>query len=130
MRINGENAKSQAALAEVVSLVWLTPSMDRLFSEGASGRRRFLDRLVMGLDPIHARRSVAYEHAMRERARLLGDDSGQSRRDDAWLATLEGRMAQEGVAIAGARLAWAKRLDAACRERVGPFPRRLSPWRV
>ena len=120
VRINGEAQKSQAALAEVVSLVWLTPSMDRLFSEGASGRRRFLDRLVMGLDPAHARRSVAYEHAMRERARLLGDDS--QGRDEAWLATLEGRMAEEGVAIAVARLAWAQRLDAACRERVGPFP--------
>jgi DNA replication and repair protein RecF len=121
VRINGEAAKSQAVLAEVVSLVWLTPSMDRLFSEGASGRRRFLDRLVMGLDPAHARRALAYEHAMRERARLLGDEDG-GRGDAAWLATLEERMAQEGVAIASARLAWAKRLDAACRERVGPFP--------
>jgi DNA replication and repair protein RecF len=121
VRINGEPVKSQAMLAEVVSLVWLTPSMDRLFSEGASGRRRFLDRLVMGLDPAHARRSAAYEHALRERARLLGDGQ-QSGRDAAWLASLEGRMAQEGVAIAAARLAWARRLDAACRERVGPFP--------
>jgi DNA replication and repair protein RecF len=121
VRINGEAAK-QAALAEVVSLVWLTPSMDRLFSEGASGRRRFLDRLVMGLDPRHAQRSVAYEHAMRERARLLGDEAGSSRADDAWLTSLEERMAREGAAIAAARLAWAKRLDDACRERVGPFP--------
>ena len=31
--------------------VWLTPQMDRLFQEGASGRRRFLDRLVWALDP-------------------------------------------------------------------------------
>ena len=36
------------------SLVWLTPQMDRLFTEGASARRRFLDRLVLGFDPEHA----------------------------------------------------------------------------
>ena len=118
VRIAGEPAKSQAALAEVVSLVWLTPAMDRLFGEGAGGRRRFLDRLVLGLDPAHARRSAAYEHGLRERARLLAE----GRRDDAWLAALEARMAREGVGIAAARIEWAGKLDAACRERVGPFP--------
>jgi DNA replication and repair protein RecF len=118
VRIAGEPAKSQSALAEVVSLVWLTPSMDRLFGEGAGGRRRFLDRLVLGLDAAHARRSAAYEHALRERARLLAE----GRADDAWLGALEKTMAREGVAIAAARRAWASRLDAACRERVGPFP--------
>jgi DNA replication and repair protein RecF len=118
VRISGEPAKSQSALAEVVSLVWLTPSMDRLFGDGAGGRRRFLDRLVLGLDAAHARRSAAYEHALRERARLLAE----GRSDDDWLAALECTMAREGVAIAAARRAWASRLDAACRERVGPFP--------
>ena len=118
VRISGEPAKSQSALAEVVSLVWLTPSMDRLFGDGAGGRRRFLDRLVLGLDAAHARRSAAYEHSLRERARLLSD----GRTDDEWLTALERTMAREGVAIAAARIAWAARLDAACRERVGPFP--------
>lgn len=118
VRIAGEPAKSQAALAEVVSVMWLTPAMDRLFSEGASGRRRFLDRLVMGLEPSHGRRSSVYEHALRERARLLAEGDG----DDAWLTSLEERMAKEGVMIAQARRGWAQKLDAACRERVGPFP--------
>ena len=34
--------------AELVRIVWLSPAMDRLFVEGASERRRFFDRLVMG----------------------------------------------------------------------------------
>lgn len=118
VRVNGEPAKSQAALAELVGLIWLTPAMDRLFGEGAGGRRRFLDRLVMGLDPGHARRASAYEHSLRERARLMAE----GRRDDAWLAALEDTMAREGTGIAAARRAWAARLDEACRERVGPFP--------
>ncbi len=51
LRIDGAPAKSQAALAEHFRLVWLTPQMDRLFLEGGSARRRFLDRLVHGFDP-------------------------------------------------------------------------------
>ncbi len=73
--------------------------MDRLFSEGSGGRRRFLDRLVLGMDPAHAARATAYEHALRERARLLKD----GRFDPAWLALLEERMAREGTAMASAR---------------------------
>ena len=40
VRINGETARNQAALAEQMAAVWLTPRMDRLFTEGGSGRRR------------------------------------------------------------------------------------------
>jgi len=69
VRIDGAPARSQTALAEHVNLVWLTPQMDRLFVEGASPRRRFLDRLVYGFDPEHAARVAAYEQALRERAK-------------------------------------------------------------
>ena len=73
VRIDREPARSQAALAEHVGVVWLTPQMDRLFVDGPGGRRRFLDRLVLALDPAHAARVAAYEQALRERARLLRD---------------------------------------------------------
>jgi DNA replication and repair protein RecF len=65
VKINGEKARSQGSLAEWVSMVWLTPQMDRLFLEGPQGRRRFLDRLVYGLDPVHAQRLSRYEHALK-----------------------------------------------------------------
>lgn len=118
VRIDGQPARSQADLAEVVSLMWLTPAMDRLFGEGASGRRRFLDRLVLGLDPAHARRSAAYDHALRERARLLQEGGG----DAIWLSRLEEAMAHHGIAVALARRDAVRRLDAACRRGIGPFP--------
>ena len=79
--------------------MWLTPPMDRLFVEGPGGRRRFLDRLVLGLDPAHAARVAAYEQALRERSRLLRDGPD----DPAWLAALEEVMAEQGVAVAAAR---------------------------
>ena len=81
-------------------MIWLTPAMDRLFIESAGGRRRFLDRLVLGFDAGHARAATRYETAMRERARLLK----YGPRDPAWLDGLENEMAEAGIAIAaGAR---------------------------
>ena len=118
VRIDGQPAKSQAALADHVTAVWLTPQMDRLFAEGASARRRFLDRLVFGFDPAHAGRVSAYEHAMRERARLLRDGGA----DGAWLAALEDTMATKGVAVAAARRELAVRLNGICADPPGPFP--------
>jgi DNA replication and repair protein RecF len=123
IRIDGEPARSQASLGECLSVLWLTPQMDRLFVEGPGGRRRFLDRLVLGLDPAHATRVAGYEQAMRERARLLRD--GPS--DPAWLAALEEVMAQQGVAVAAGRRDAIERLDRVCAEADGAFPRaRLS----
>jgi DNA replication and repair protein RecF len=120
VHLNGAPAQSSADLAEILRMAWLTPAMDRLFSESASGRRRFLDRLVLGFEPAHARRSLRYEQAMRERARLLR----LGPRDPAWLNGLEKEMAESGVEIAAARLATVERLNSALlqRERAGVFP--------
>lgn len=121
VRVDGEQA-GPSALAELVSMVWLTPAMDRLFVEGASERRRFLDRLVMGFDPAHGTRAGAYERALRERNRLLADEVF----DDAWLSGLEGQMAEHGVAIAAARAETLARLRGALdAAQEGPFPRAL-----
>jgi len=122
VRVEGETVRSQSALAENLAAVWLTPRMDRLFAEGASARRRFVDRLVFGVDPAHAGRVTAYEQALRERARLLRDGSGGRRADPAWLGALEETMAARGVAIAAARKDMAVRLAAFCERPVGPFP--------
>ncbi len=117
VRLDGRTAKSQAALAEAFSAIWLTPAMDRLFQEGAAGRRRFLDRLVLGFDPAHAGRASGYEHALRERARLLR----LGRAEPTWLARLEADMAARGVAMAAARRATVARLQATMTDG-GPFP--------
>ncbi|MGE5548834.1 MAG: DNA replication/repair protein RecF [Solirubrobacterales bacterium] len=117
VRIDGQPAKP-GDLAPLVSALWLTPAMDRLFIEGPGGRRRFLDRLVLGLDAGHARRAARYEHAMRERTRLLKAGGA----DPAWLTALEAAMAENGVAMAAARRRSVAALDQACREGIGPFP--------
>ncbi len=118
VRIDGRPARGQAELAERLGVLWLTPAQDRLFADGAQGRRRFLDRLVYGFDPGHARRVAAYERALRERARILRDRVG----DAAWLAALEGAMAEHGVAVAAARRATVRALEDAMAAARGPFP--------
>jgi DNA replication and repair protein RecF len=94
VRIDGKTAP-QVALGRVARMVWLVPSMDRLWLEGADGRRRFLDRTTMSFEPGHADVVLAYEKAMRERNRLLKDQV----RDDSWYHALEAQMAQSGAQI-------------------------------
>ncbi|HEX4077645.1 MAG TPA: DNA replication/repair protein RecF [Rhizomicrobium sp.] len=120
VHLNGAPAQNSADLGEIVQMAWLTPAMDRLFSDSASGRRRFLDRLVLGFDSAHARRSLRFERAMRERARLLRTGP----RDPGWLAALEQEMAEAGIEIAAARARTVEGLNRELvrREQAGAFP--------
>jgi DNA replication and repair protein RecF len=119
VRIDGRPAQSQTALGLHVAAVWLTPQLDRLFLDGPSDRRRFLDRLVAALHPGHAGDAAAYENAMRQRGRLLAEGN----RDPHWFTALEDTMARHGIALAANRADTVHRLDAAARLGVGPFPR-------
>ncbi|UDL92300.1 DNA replication/repair protein RecF [Mesorhizobium sp. PAMC28654] len=120
VRINGATARSTEDMLEWLRVVWLTPAMDGLFTGPAGDRRRFLDRLVLAIDPGHGQRALDYEKAMRGRNRLLAEGS----RDGAWFDAIEMQMAETGVAIAAARAELA-RLLAAMINRLpdaGPFP--------
>ena len=108
-RLDGATPRTQADIAAACACVWLTPQMDRLFQEGPSGRRRFLDRLVYALEPGHAREVSAYEAAMAGRNRLLARPGA----DPAWLAGLEDSMARHAIAATAARASLAARLNAA-----------------
>ncbi len=117
VRIDGK-AATQTRLGELTRMVWLTPAMDRLWTEGASERRRFLDRAALSFDPGHAERSLVYDRSMRERNRLL--KTGE--RDPAWHAALEARMAAAGAGVARARVETVARLVAAQQAAETAFP--------
>ena len=122
-RLDGAPVRGQAELAERVATVWLTPQMDRLFQDGASDRRRFLDRLVWALEPHHAREVAAYENAMAQRNRLLAQERREGRVDPQWLTALEDAMARHGVAAAAARRSLVGRLNATLEGGItGAFP--------
>jgi DNA replication and repair protein RecF len=107
VRVNGAPA-SVNSLGEWLSVLWLTPAMDRLFTGSAGERRRFLDRLVLALEPGHAHHASRYEAAMRSRTKLLAGDAW----DEAWLASLELAMADHGAELAAARTRTVAALDA------------------
>ena len=113
VRINGAPS-SVNALSEWLSVLWLTPAMDRLFSGSAGERRRFLDRLVLALEPGHAHHSTRYDAAMRARNKLLAEEAW----DESWVASLEAAMAEHGAAVAEARARTVAALD----ERLVPAP--------
>ena len=118
VRVNGATATS-GALAERVSVLWLTPAMDRLFVEPASERRRFLDRLTLALVPAHATAATRYEAAMRTRNKLLAEEAP----DRAWLTATEGQMASYGAEVDVARRETVAALGARLEEEGGDFPR-------
>jgi DNA replication and repair protein RecF len=107
VQVNGAAAAIND-LAEWFAILWLTPAMDRLFADGAGPRRRFLDRLVLALDPAHATHSSRYENALKQRNRMLGE--GQQ--DAAWFDAIEARLAEHGAAIAAARAEMLEQLSA------------------
>lgn len=99
VRINRADAAA-TSMAEWLSVLWVTPAMDRLFVDGPSGRRRFLDRMVLALEPGHSHHASRYDAALRARTRLLGQDEAP---DPLWLDALEAQLADHGVAIDAAR---------------------------
>jgi len=99
VQVNGADAPA-VRLGEWLSVGWLTPSMDRLFMDSAGARRRFLDRLVLAVEPGHARHVAKLEAALRERGRLLGEIAEP---DPQWLSAIELQIAEAGAAVAQAR---------------------------
>jgi DNA replication and repair protein RecF len=115
--IDGKPA-TQTALGRVLRVLWLTPAMDRLWLDGAEGRRRWLDRVAMSFVPEHGEAVLAWDKAMRERNRLLKDQVADAR----WYRALEAQMLAAAAQIADNRRAALARLAAAQRDET-VFPR-------
>ena len=129
-RINGSSVGSAQYFTDHLRLVWLTPALDGLFTGAAGDRRRFLDRLVLALDPAHASRVSGLERALRNRNKLLEEPSP----DSLWLDAIEREVAETGIAVAAARQEAIGRLSGlihAMRDDASPFPWaeiRLEGW--
>ncbi len=120
VRIQGATTTANA-LVEWLTILWLTPAMDRLFVAPAGERRGFLDRLTLALAPTHAHHAARYDAAMRARNRLLADEG---RPDGDWLSALEAQMAEHGAAVDAARRETVTLLGTRlARQDDGPFPR-------
>ena len=117
LRIDSK-AAPQTALGRIGRILWLVPAMDRLWIEGAEGRRRFLDRATLSFEPTHAEAVLTYEKAMRERNRLLKDMV----RDAHWYTAIEAQMAESGSIIQRNRHFAIEELTAAQQSAATAFP--------
>lgn len=90
--LNSEPLKSQKTLNDILRLFWLTPETDRLFLDTPSTRRHFIDRMIFVLWPEHASILKTYEHATKERLKLL-----ETNADHTWLSNVEEHVANAGL---------------------------------
>lgn len=120
LRIDGRNATGPE-LARRLSLLWLTPAQDRLFTGPASDRRKFVDRFALAHQPDHGSNSIRFEKSRAERNRLLSE--GLS--DRAWYEAIEADLAIYGAQIAAARVSTVKALQAEISARETAFPQSL-----
>lgn len=127
VQVNGADVPA-VQLGEWLSMGWLTPAMDRLFMDSAGARRRFLDRLVLALEPGHARNAAKLEAALRERNRLLGEPTEP---DPQWLSAIESQIGEAGAAVAQARARLIAMLSAALEQLPeAPFARPALEYRA
>ena len=117
VKINDKSAP-QTKLATLCRVIWLIPAMDRLWIEGAEGRRRFLDRTALSFFPNHAENALTYEKTMRERNRLLKEQI----RDAHWYKALEEQMATCAAQIHANRIATVAALTEAQQATTTAFP--------
>lgn len=124
-RINGADA-SAASFGEWLAMSWLVPSMDGIFMDSAGARRRFVDRLALAIDPDHARNVSRYETALRERNKLLENNS-----DTTWIDAIEAQAAEHGTLVASGRMALVSALsDELTALPDEPFARPLLTYRA
>jgi DNA replication and repair protein RecF len=118
IKVNGQPLTRHSALLEILNILWFLPTMSHLFQEGATAKRKYLDRIVYGFDKDHASRIHAWEHYVRERRKLLSTPLTEN----AWISTIEKKMSQIAVAIAYARVDTVVRMNQALTHIIPVFP--------
>lgn len=119
LKIDGEKIKSQTELNEILSIVWIIPSFDKLFLEESKKRRRFLDKLICDFDPYHTKRLSRYQTSLSERSRLIK----RGKNYDSWLNAVEENIVNDGIAISAARCDFISKLNTVIKSRKTNFPK-------
>jgi len=120
LRMDGRNVTG-AELAKRLSLLWLIPAQDRLFTGPASDRRKFIDRFALAYDADHGSNAIRFEKARTERNRLLSDGIV----DRVWYEAIESDLATYGAKIAQIRILTIQALQAEISSRQTIFPQSL-----
>lgn len=120
IKINSKKVSGSSALPEIILLSWLTPSMDQIFNETPSYRRRFIDRLCAVYEKNHTKNIKIYEKLMAERNSSFKNKA----LDNVWLDALENQMSDVSIAIAETRLTFISNLNKVLETNLDPvWPR-------
>ena len=120
LKIDGR-AATGPELARRLSMLWLTPAQDRLFTGPASDRRKFIDRFALAFAPDHGSNAIRFEKARTERNRLLSDGIT----DRAWYQAVEADLSKFGALVAQARTTTLLNLQIEIAARETVFPQSL-----
>ena len=120
IKIDGRTATGQD-LAKQLSMLWLSPAQDRLFTGPASDRRKFIDRFALAFVPEHGSNSARFEKARTERNRLISDGITDSK----WYDAVEADLSKFGALVAQARTVTIQTLQVEIAARETIFPQSL-----
>ena len=115
--IDGKPA-TQSELGRLVRILWLTPQMDRIWTDGSAERRRFLDRIVSTLVTDHTENCIQYQKALKQRNKLIKDRIFDSN----WYNAIEFQLALSGSAIDLARQSVISQIMAMQKKSRSSFP--------
>ena len=105
-------------LQNFIRVVWITPFMDRLFSEATSERRKFLDNLICNFYPFYGVSLTQYSNLLKQRSKILKKQTY----DEKWLDAIENEIAEKGVSIAALRIEFEEKLNKILGENKTNFP--------
>lgn len=120
LKIDGKTATGPE-LARRLSMLWLTPAQDGLFTGPAADRRKFIDRFALAFTPDHGANAVRFEKARSERNRLISDGIT----DRAWYEAIEADLSKFGALVAQARALTIQNLQIEIAARETIFPQSL-----
>ena len=114
-----EKIQTQISLSKTYKILWLSPLMDRLWIEGAEGRRKFLDRMTLNFIPDHGSIFIRFQKCLRQRNRLLKDNIN----DEKWYDVLEEKLSIDGANLNKNRAITVEKIDKALENLNPVFPK-------
>lgn len=114
-----EKIQTQISLSKNYKILWLSPLMDRLWIEGAEGRRKFLDRMTLNFIPDHGSIFIRFQKCLRQRNRLLKDNIN----DEKWYDVLEEKLSIDGANLNKNRAITVEKIDKALENLNPVFPK-------
>jgi DNA replication and repair protein RecF len=113
------NSVNIGEIEKYLWLLWLTPQIDKIFTEQLSIKRKFFDHLVKGLEPEYRSKCLIYKRTISERMKALQTNIC----DEAWLNAIEHKIAETSLDIVTARTHYCEKFNEVSQQYPANFPK-------